>query len=90
MITSPRRYYLLKWLAFEAIEGEEGLASVYQGKHAAEPATPLPANFPARSKLVAARYVAVEDVLGADPPELIGLGLSPREADAVRAALDAL
>lgn len=90
MIKSARRYYLLKWRAYACIEGEEALASVYQGKHAAEPATPLPVDFPSRSKLVSANYTAVEDVDGASLQELQRHGLSLGEADAVIQALQAL
>ena len=65
---------------------------VWRAKHnAATPATPLPANFPSRSKLVAAEYTCIEDVDGADIDELVDkVDLTREEAAAALAAIEAL
>lgn len=86
-MTAIRRTYLLRRLRFSD-QGERGLASAYLGKQLAEPGTPLPEAFPAREKLTAAGYVAIEDVQGANERELERAGLTPREALAVLSVLD--
>jgi hypothetical protein len=89
---TPRRYYLLNRFALRDT-GQVGLSSVFRGKQEAEPGTALPAELPSRDTLVAAGYIAVEDLAagaldGADAEELFRYaGLNRREAQAVIAAL---
>lgn len=86
MIGSPRRFYLLKALAAKA-RGELALAAVWEAKQLEQEGASLPAEFPARAKLVAAGYVALEDIHGAEPAELTtNASLSMREAIAALAA----
>lgn len=85
----PRRYYLLKARAARHLE-DDGLARAWLAKHDAMPGTPLPDDFPSRQVLIAAGYTAAEDVDGITITELLDLGLSLKEADAVLRALCAL
>lgn len=81
-----RRYYLLKRLA-AARRKDDVLAGAWQGKQEAEPGTPLAADFPYRSRLVAAGYSTAEDLDGASSEELQQSGFTAREATAALAAL---
>jgi hypothetical protein len=84
-VERPRRYYLGKRL--EAAVRGSSLAEVWQAKQEAEPGTSLAADFPYRSRLVAAGYSTVEDLDGATVDELKQAGFSEREASAVLAAI---
>jgi hypothetical protein len=88
VINTVRRYYLAK--RFAAVERDDlAIASVWRAKQEAEPGTALASDFPARTKLIAAGYSAVEDLQGSDTNELRRrASLSRREADAVIAALE--
>ncbi len=89
MIGSVRRYCLLKRRAhFDG--GDLALAGVWRAKQEAEPGTTLPSDFPLRSLLASAGYVASEDLDGADAEELNSAGLSSAQADTVLAAFAAL
>ena len=83
-----RRFCLLSCLA-RARAGERGVSSAWRALHDLEPATALDEDFPARSKLVAAGYDAVEDLDGATEDELRDNvpTLTRREISAVLAAL---
>jgi hypothetical protein len=89
-LKTARRLYLRK-AQFYYDMWEEGLAAVWRAKQDAQPGTPLPTDFPSRSKLAAARYTMVEDIDGADAVELARYAkLNFREARAVLTALAAL
>ena len=85
-----RRYCLLQ--AFQARETEQdGLYLALLGKQQDQLGTPLPADFPSRAELIAAQYVALEDIDGADVNELMRHArLQSRAARAVLAAVAAL
>lgn len=85
-VGSTRRYYLLKGLEAER-KGDRALASTWKRKQLDEGGTALEPSFPHRARLVAAGYVAVEDLVGATIEELQLIGLFRNEADAVLAAL---
>lgn len=82
-----RRYCLLQ--AHTAREMlQDGLALALFGKQQAQPGTALPASFPGRAQLVAAQYVALEDVDGADVAELArNAGLPAQIAEAALVAV---
>lgn len=83
---SPRRWYLLK--AREAHHQQDhALESAWLAKQLEQPGTPLPATLPGREALLAAGYVALEDLRGAEAPELMTIGLTLREVTAVLAAI---
>jgi len=63
-------------------------ARFWQWKQERIPWPPLPATFPARSKLIAQGYTTVRDLDGADADELIALGLTRPQAQAVLAAME--
>lgn len=85
-----RRYYLLKRLSAKTAE-DHAISAVWQSKQEGEPGVALPADFPARAKLVAAGYTTDADLDGSDAAELIDYAqLTQREADAVIAAAAAL
>jgi hypothetical protein len=87
---SHRRFYLSKRIAAR-LEGMHALESLWRGKQEAEPATPLPEDFPHRTELEAHGYTAQEDLVGADECELVEwVELSVRAAKAVLAAHAAL
>lgn len=86
-VTSVRRHRLLKSFDF-ADRGEDGMAATWRAKQEATAGTELPASFPSRAVLVAARYSTLEDVTGADVDELLKrTPLKRRQAEAVIAAL---
>lgn len=68
------------------------MAGVWRSKQEACASTPLPADFPFAQQLAAVGYTAREDLEGADGDELLvpPLSLSPSDAAAVLAALEAL
>jgi hypothetical protein len=86
-VTSVRRYRLLKRFdAFDRGDGEMGGA--WRAKQEATAGEDLPAAFPSRAVLVTAGYATLEDITGADVPELLKrTSLTRRQADAVIAAL---
>lgn len=87
-VTSQRRYYLRKRLTARR-DGDVALERAWAGMQASAPNAALPDNFPARAKLAAAGYSAIEDVTGADVDELVtDAGLSRHEAAAVVAAVE--
>lgn len=68
--------------------GNSALEIALRARHRALPGTPLPSGFPARAKLVAAGYLATEDLTGADESELQRLAaLTRAEARAALAAV---
>lgn len=81
-----RRYYRLKAEAAEQRE-ERAVAAVFQEKREATPGTPLPEDFPHRERLVVLGYQTLEDLRGATEDELVGRGLTRRQAAKVLAAL---
>jgi hypothetical protein len=88
--TSFRRYCLDKRISAMRV-GDDAIASLWQSKQEAQAGTALPADFPSRSKLVAAGYTTNADLVGADVRELRDYArLSKREADSVIAAAAAL
>ncbi len=82
-----RRYYLRKRLWELRNRPGEGQDGVWRSKQEEEPGVALPATFPFLSTLAPCGYTTVEDVDGADVPELRELGLSRLEAEAVLTAL---
>jgi hypothetical protein len=88
---SPRRFYLSKRIAARLTDGGFGLAAIWQHHQEQQPHTLLPAGFPAKAKLEAAGYTALEDLVGASADELIDwAALSQLEAQAALAAHAAL
>lgn len=84
-----RRYYLLN--RFAARDARDLLESQWRAEQLAQPGTPLPAGFPSKAALEAVGYVAVEDLDGAECPELREeVGLNERQAQAVVEAAAAL
>lgn len=83
---SPRRFYLAKRRAARELE-DKALELVWAGKQAAEPGTPLPDDFPHRTRLVEAFYETLEDLSGADEHELVEVGFTKREAARILAAI---
>lgn len=87
-VNSHRRYAFLKMRA-AAVE-QSPLESAWDGIRRGEPGTAIPTTFPARALLVAAGYLVVEEIDGADETELTNAGLSPQQAAAVIAAVESL
>lgn len=88
---SPRRFYLAKRIAARLLDGDFGLTKVWQYHQEQQPGTLLPAGFPAKTKLEAAGYTALEDLVGASACELVDwASLSQSEATAALAAHAAL
>lgn len=85
-IYTTRRFYLLKRIAASEA-GERAIASVWKTKQEAEPGTALSNSFPSRSALADVGYTTLEDLRGASIDELVSIGLSTPEAEAVLAAL---
>jgi hypothetical protein len=85
---SPRRYYLHK----RRYAGQicDGLELVWKAKQEAEPGAALPADFPHRERLQTAGYTTDSDLDGADERELVDVGFTDREAQAVLSAFDSL
>lgn len=88
-VNNLRRFYLLKRLNALAIDDDVGL--IWRGHQEEQESTPLPADFPSKTKLAAVGYTAVEDLDGADSAELLRwASLSKSEATTVLAAVAAL
>lgn len=83
---TPRRFYLLKARAAHQA-GEHAIEGGWLAKARDQPGTPLPDDLPGRAVLVAAGYLAIEDLVGATDDELRQLGLTLREVAAVLAAI---
>jgi len=84
-----RRYYLNKRSA--AVLRQDDIASLWQGKQAAEPGTVLPDEFPSKAALATAGYTTKEDLDGADADELVKYAsLARKDANKVMAALAVL
>lgn len=78
-VTSHRRYL---WLAQQRATREQaGTEAALRGRKLEVSATALPASFPSRAVLLAAGVLAVEEVVGADVPELRSYGLSVAAAE---------
>lgn len=87
VITSPRRYYLLKSYAAESV-GDLELQGVWRAKQLGAPSTALVEGFPSRAALFAAFYTTTADLNGASVTELVNnVRLTAVQA---QAALDAL
>lgn len=83
----PRRFYLAKRIAARQQDGDFGLTKVWQHHQESLPGVPLPGGFPAKAKLEAAGYTALEDLEGASTEELRDwASLSRSEAAAALAA----
>lgn len=74
-----RRYYLRKERTAERY-GESALALAWRSRRLAETGTALPAGLPARAALLAAGYLALDEVDGAEVIELQRAGLSSADA----------
>jgi hypothetical protein len=83
-----RRYAFLKMRRAAVDESPTEMA--WDGIRRGEPGTTLPVTVPARAELVAAGYLVLEEVEGADETELTNAGLSPQQAAAVLAAVESL
>jgi hypothetical protein len=78
-VTSHRRYL---WLAQRrATREDSGTEAGLRGRKLEVVGTALPASFPSRTVLLAAGVLAVEEVVGADVPELRSYGLSAPAAE---------
>lgn len=86
MITTPRRYALLKRLYWRRM-CEPDLEGVWRSKQEALPGTSLPEGFPLAARLAAEGYTTTEDLNGADKRELAAAGFSPQEAQEILSAL---
>jgi hypothetical protein len=87
-VNGHRRYAFLKMRAAEAALSPVAMA--WDGIRRGEPGTAFPTTMPARGELLAAGYLVVEEVDGADEAELTNAGLSPQQAAAVLAAVESL
>lgn len=87
-VNTHRRFAFLKMQA--AVADQSPMGPAWDGIRKGDPGTELPANFPARTNLVSAGYLVVEEVDGADETELTNAGLSPQQAAAVIAAVESL
>ena len=87
VIATHRRYLYLKY-AYNARLGEDDRATVWDAKRRLVPGTTIPVSFPARTALLAAGFLVLEEIEGADETELTTAGLSTLQAAAVVAALE--
>ena len=78
-----RRRWLFLMERRRCREGDDGGELVFRALRLAAYGTPLPPDLPARSRLIAADVIALEEVRGADPNELRSYGLSTRQAEAL-------
>lgn len=86
-VTSPRRYFMLKARANDAI-GQPIVAAVFRAKALEIVSIALPITYPMRTELIAAHYSTLDDLDGADVAELKAyVGLSTSQATAVIAAI---
>ena len=89
-VKTARRYFLLQAQAEER-QADPDFGGVWRSKQQQVEGTALPSTFPHRARLVAAGYSTVEDLDGAEAPELVRqVRLSLREAQAVLLALASL
>lgn len=85
---TPRRVYCLKRInALKA--GDKDMASVWRAKMNEAGSTAYPEGFPSSAELIAAGYLALDDIRGCDAAELRKAGLSGRNATLVLAYLEA-
>ena len=85
-IASHRRYLFCKYQA--ARRNDEGTYTAFDAKRRTLSGTDIPATFRARTQLIAAGYLVMEEITGCTEFELILHGLGSREAAAVVAALE--
>ncbi len=86
-MTATRRYCLRK-AQLAAAREDTALERAWWAKQDGLPGTALPAAFPCRAALIAARYSTTEDLDGADADELIThAGLTRAQATVVLAAI---
>ena len=85
--TSHRRY-LWRLACRRAEDGDDGAAAVFRALRLEAVGTPLFQRLPGRAALLAAGVLAVEEVLGAGPDELVSYGLSRATAEALITALE--
>lgn len=87
---TARRFYLSKRITAR-LNGDTALSKIWHYHQEQQAHTDLPADFPAKAKLEAAGYTALEDLVGASTAELLDWArLSQREAKAALAAHAAL
>lgn len=78
-VTSQRRYL---WLAVQrSIRERSDTDAALRGRRLEVTGTALPATFPSRTALLTAGVLAVEEVVGADVPELRSYGLTTPQAE---------
>jgi hypothetical protein len=91
VVTSYRRYALLKRLAWLFDLDNAAMAGVWRAKQEEQTGTSLPVGFPFLTELQAAGYSTREDLDGSDDRELARYcGFSTRDAQVVLAAFVAL
>lgn len=82
-----RRYYTLK--IRQAVRNKcSGLEAAWRAERETIPWPDLPSGFPARDKLLAENYQTVRDLDGAELDELLNIGLTTAEAEAVLTAME--
>jgi hypothetical protein len=86
MLKRARRYYLLQRLA-AAERLEWDMAGVWRWKQEKEPGIALGDEFPYYARLAPLGYTTHEDLDGAVVPELMQLGFTRGEAQAILAAV---
>lgn len=87
-VTTARRYYFTRERDRRRM-GLDAAADCFRASRLGQPGTALPADLPGRAYLVTAGVLAVEEVQGAGPDELVGLGLPRNVAEALIAFLEA-
>lgn len=87
-VTTARRYYFTRERDRRRT-GLDAAADCFRAFRLGQPGTELPADLPGRGCLVAAGVLAVEEVQGAGPDELVGLGLPRSVAEALITFLEA-
>lgn len=85
-IGNHRRYCYAKYRYWLPLDYNQALA--WDGKRRTIAGTDIPASFPARSALLAAGYLVLEEIEGANSTELIDAGLTAPQAAAVLAAME--
>lgn len=87
MLKRARRYYLAqRQAAAERLEWD--LVGVWRWKQEQQPGTALADDFPYRARLEPLGYTTHEDLDGAVQPELMALGFTSSEAQAILAAVE--
>jgi hypothetical protein len=66
---------------------DDGTDLLWDGKRRLITGVSIPTTFPARTQLLAAGYLVLDELQGADEPELTNAGLSATQAAAVVAAI---